>query len=161
MKKNITTKKEYQKPIESIPKKNDLVEGTVMEVGENNIYIDFKGYKIGMVRGKELYDESGEFSNLKKGDKVKATVIKTENEKGIIEFSFRIAGHRIAWERLDKIESDNKTVKVKVIDANKGGLLIKYGKIKGFLPVSHLKPENYPRVKDGDKEKILDKLKSS
>ncbi len=159
MKKNITTKKEYQEPIKSIPKKGDLIEGKVIEVGENSIYIDFKGYKIGIVRGKELFDESGEFSNLKKGDEIKATVTETENEKGLIELSFRIAGHRIAWERLDKIKNKNKTTKVKVVDANKGGLIIKHGKIQGFLPVSHLKPENYPRVKNGDKEKILEKLK--
>src|SRR6056297_3068142 len=159
MKKNITTKKEYQKPIKSIPKEGDLIEGTVMQVKENSIYIDLKGIKTGIVRGKELLDESGEFTNLKKGDKVKATVVKTENEKGLIELSFRIAGHKIAWERLEKIQNENTTVKVKVVDANKGGLIVKYGKIQGFLPVSHLRPKNYPRVKEGDKEKILEKLK--
>ncbi len=160
MKKNITTKKEYQEPIKSIPKKGDLIKGAVIEVDENSIYIDYKGYKTGIVRGRELFDESGQFTNLKKKDDVKATVVETENEKGLIELSFRIAGHRIAWEELEKITQENKTVKVKVIDANKGGLIVQYGKIQGFLPVSHLKPENYPRVKDGDKEKILEKLKS-
>jgi len=46
------------------------------------------------------------------------------------------------------------------VDANKGGLLAKYRQIAGFLPVSQLAPENYPRVSGGDKSKILDKLRS-
>jgi ribosomal protein S1 len=47
-----------------------------------------------------------------------------------------------------------------VADANKGGLLCNYRQISGFLPVSQLAPENYPRISGGDKSKILEKLKS-
>ena len=46
------------------------------------------------------------------------------------------------------------------MDANKGGLLSRYCQIDGFLPVSQLAPENYPRISGGDKSKILEKLKS-
>jgi ribosomal protein S1 len=46
------------------------------------------------------------------------------------------------------------------MDANKGGLLSRYCQIDGFLPVSQLAPENYPRISGGDKSRILEKLKS-
>jgi len=51
-------------------------------------------------------------------------------------------------------------LKVKIVEANKGGLLSRYRQIDGFLPVSQLAPENYPRISGGDKSKILEKLKS-
>jgi ribosomal protein S1 len=47
-----------------------------------------------------------------------------------------------------------------VIDANRGGLMVKVGRIEGFLPVSQLTPEHYPRVDGGDKQRILEILQS-
>lgn len=154
-------KKDYLNLVnESLPKINDLIEGTVIEIGRNEIYLDINGLTTGIVRGPELFDESGEFSNLKKGDRVSATVIDLENEKGLIELSFCQASHKKAWHNLEEFVKKDKTILVKVTKANKGGLIVYYGKIQGFLPVSQLKPENYPRVENGDKNKILDKLKS-
>jgi small subunit ribosomal protein S1 len=46
-----------------------------------------------------------------------------------------------------------------VKEANKGGLIIEWQGIAGFLPASQLKAEHYPRVTDGDKDKILDELR--
>ncbi|MEZ4103304.1 MAG: hypothetical protein R3B55_01960 [Candidatus Paceibacterota bacterium] len=39
------------------------------------------------------------------------------------------------------------------------GLIIEWKGIQGFLPASQLRPENYPRVEDSDKDKILKELK--
>ena len=54
---------------------------------------------------------------------------------------------------------DGLTIEVKVIAANKGGLMIKIDALTGFMPVSQLSPENYPRVANGDKNLILEKLR--
>ena len=48
---------------------------------------------------------------------------------------------------------------VLIKDANKGGLIVEWQSIVGFLPASQLKPEHYPRVADGDKEQIQRELK--
>lgn len=143
----------------SLSRLGDLVEGTVIEIGRNEIYLDVNGLATGIVRGPELFDESGEFSNLKKGDKISATVIDLENEKGLIELSFRQASHKKAWNALEEIYKNEKTLLVKITEANKGGLIVHAGKIQGFLPVSQLKPEHYPRVEEGNKNRILEKLK--
>lgn len=137
----------------------DLVEGTVLEIGRNEIYIDLNGLATGVVRGPELFDESEEFSNLKKGDRVTTTIIDLENEKGLIELSIRSAGHQKAWTKLKTLMEQKKVISVKVTDANRGGLITQYGKIYGFLPVSQLKADHYPRVAGGEKNKILEKLK--
>jgi len=136
-----------------------LIEGTVLEIGRNEIYLDLDGIATGIVRGPELFDESEEFSDLKKGDRVTATVVDLENEKGLVELSFRSAGHQKAWAKLKTLMEQKETVSVKVAEANRGGLIIQYGKISGFLPVSQLKASHYPRVEGGEKNKILEKLK--
>ncbi len=115
---------------------------------------------MGIVRGPELYSEVPEFADLKPGDEIEAAVIDEENENGELELSFRTVGQEKAWNNLRQAFKDKSTIKVKIIDANKGGLLARYCQINGFLPVSQLAPDNYPRISGGDKSKILEKLKS-
>lgn len=157
--KNSSDKKDYLQLVKTLPRIGDLLEGTVIEIGRNEIYLDINGLNTGITRGPELFDESGDFSNLKKGDKIYATVIDLENEKGLIEMSFRQASHKKAWNNLEEIAKNEKPILVKITEANKGGLIVYCGKIQGFLPVSQLKPEHYPRVEEGNKNRILEKLK--
>ena len=77
-----------------------------------------------------------------------------------MELSFREAGHKKAWDHLETIYKKGDIIESKVIDANKGGLMIKIGNVVGFLPVSQLTIEHYPRIEGGDKNKILSHLKS-
>lgn len=142
-----------------IPKIGELVEGMIINMAKNEIQLDINGLTTGVVRGKEIYDESGEYSSIKIGDIVSATVLELENEQGQMELSFRYAGHQKAWQRLEELEKSNVVVEAKVIDVNKGGLMIKVGNVIGFMPVSQLTTEHYPRVEGGDKSRILQALK--
>lgn len=144
----------------NIPKIGDIVIGKVIAASKSEVRLDIGGIFIGIVRGPELYFEAEEFANLKAGDEVEATVIDEENENGDLELSFKQAGQEKAWLKLEEALKNREIVKVRIIDANKGGLLVRYHQIPGFLPVSQLSPENYPRVSGGDKQKILEKLKS-
>lgn len=143
-----------------IPKAGDVVKGTIISMARNEIRVDIDGYKTGVVRGRELFDEAAEYSDLKVGQEVEATVIELENELGEVELSFRFAGQMKAWEALRKMVDSGEIVPAKIIEANKGGLLARVNHVNGFLPVSQLSPDNYPRVTGGDKVKILEKLKS-
>jgi len=141
------------------PALGDVVKGTVISTAKSEFKIDINGILTGVVRGRELFNESDEYAKLKPGDEVEATVLDLENENGEIELSFRYAGQMKAWDNLREAQQKGTVVTVKVTDANKGGLMIRLGSIKGFLPVSQLTPEHYPRVEGGDKNKILEVLK--
>jgi ribosomal protein S1 len=143
-----------------IPQVGDIVKGKVVAASKAEVKLDIDGILMGIVRGPELYNEVEEFANLKPGDEIEAAVIDAENENGELELSFRIVGQEKAWKRLRQALKDKTSVKVKIVDANKGGLLSRYCQIDGFLPVSQLAPDNYPRISGGDKSKILEKLKS-
>lgn len=143
-----------------IPQVGDIIKGRVVTASKSEVKLDVDGILMGVVRGPEMYNEVPEFSELKPGDEIEAAVIDEENENGELELSFRLVGQEKAWNNLRQALKDKTTVKVRIMDANKGGLLSRYCQIDGFLPVSQLAPENYPRISGGDKSKILEKLKS-
>src|SRR4029079_18968433 len=68
-------------------KPGDMVEGTLISVGKNEVYIDLEGYGVGVVRGRELYDDQATLNSLKPGDKIFASVVETENKEGNVELS--------------------------------------------------------------------------
>ena len=151
---------EADNSIKEIPQLGDTVKGLVIAANKKEVLLDINGRMTGIIRGKELYNEADEFCNLQPGDETEATVMELENEQGMLELSFRYAGHQKTWTTLQTYKQDNQTIKAKITDANKGGLLVLINGVPGFLPVSQLSPEFYPRVQGGDKNKILERLKS-
>ena len=144
----------------TIPKLGDTIKGKVLSTKGREIRIDILGLTTGVVRGRELYAEAETYKNLKDGDEVEATVVELENENGEVELSFRFAGQQRAWKDLSELSTSGEPIPVKVLDANKGGLIVRVNHVQGFLPVSQLAPEHYPRVAGGDKQKIFEKLRS-
>ena len=142
-----------------VPKVGDIVRGVVISASKSEVKLDIHGVLVGVVRGPQLYDELEEYSNLKPGEEVDATVIEEENENGELELSFKQAGQEKAWVNLREAYKNQENIYIKILEANKGGLLAHYKQINGFMPVSQLSPENYPRVSGGDQNKILEKLK--
>ena len=103
-----------------LPKKGDLIKGKVISVGSGAIRLDINGVAVGVVRGQELFGESRAFADLEIGDEVEATVLEEENENGEMELSFRVAGNKMVWSRVEQFLKDGLTIPAKVVDANKG-----------------------------------------
>ncbi|MFA4830725.1 MAG: S1 RNA-binding domain-containing protein [Patescibacteria group bacterium] len=143
----------------NIPNVGDIVKGTVISIDRGIVRIDISGIATGVVRGKELFAESQEYTNIAAGDEVEATVLEQENETGEMEMSFRSAGNQRVWNRMEQFLKDGITLSSKVLQANKGGLMMQVDALAGFLPVSQLNPDHYPRVPGGDKNRILEHLK--
>lgn len=144
----------------AVPQIGQIISGTVISASKKEVLVDLPGYGVGIVRGPQLYREAAEYADLKPGEAIEATVVETESDNGNVELSFRYAGHQKVWDSLAKLRDENTILPAEIVEANRGGLMIKLNKIPGFLPVSQLSPEHYPRVPGGDKNKILEKLKS-
>jgi len=140
------------------PQVGDIVEGKAIHVSSNEIYVDLAPFGTGVVYGKEIKDGMGA-GKIKVGDKINATLINLENEDGYIELSIREASYEKAWDDIESKKDTSEKIGTRIISANKGGLLVEVNGISGFLPVSQLSSKNYPRVEDGDKNKILALLK--
>lgn len=154
--KKLLSTKDYVK----VPKEGDTIRGTVIAVSPREILVDLDGYKTGIIRGLELKEAGGAASALKVGDSVEAIVAELENEEGQVELSLRVAGTMRAWDSALAAQASGTIVEAKITDANRGGLMASWGGMTGFIPVSQLSPEHYPRVSGGDKAKILEKLRS-
>ncbi len=133
---------------------NDVVEGTVLSVKKHEVLIDLGAQGVGVVPRREA-----EFAKkLQEGDQVSASVLEVETDEGSPLLSLRKAAKDKGWEEVAKIMEDEQVIEVKAYDANRGGLLIEYEGIRGFMPVSQLSAEHYPRVSSNDKDEILQKL---
>lgn len=154
--KQLLLNKDYLK----VPKEGDLITGTAIAISPREILVDLNGYKTGVIRGYELQDKETLYPVLKVGDVIEATVLELENDEGHVELSLRFAGKTRAWESIKDLHAQGAPVEVKITDTNRGGLMAFFGNVPGFIPVSQLAPENYPRVPGGDKGKILEKLRS-
>lgn len=133
-----------------------VVECEIVEASGHRILCDVGGLTYGFVPEKEFSFDTNE---LKKGDKITASVVSMENKDGYVVLSLRRADRERLWENLKEKMDKGTLVEVKVSNANRGGLMVEIGGVQGFLPVSQLSVEHYPRVEGGDPGQILQKLK--
>jgi small subunit ribosomal protein S1 len=141
------------------PSIGDIVEGPVISIEKSSIYIDLKPYGTGIIYGREFIAARDIIKKIGIGDNIGAKVVDTNNPNGYVELSLKEAKQAIIWSEAQDAINGRKIFELPVTEANKGGLIINWQGIQGFLPASQLKAEHYPRVADGDKDRILDELK--
>lgn len=132
----------------------EVITGTILSVKKHEVLIDLGAQGVGLVPRREV----GHSRKLEAGDEVSASVVEPELDNGYSLLSLRKAAKDRGWEDvLVKMESGD-IVEVVPYDANRGGLLIEFEGVRGFLPVSQLSAEHYPRVGSADKDEILQRL---
>ncbi|MBR0460688.1 S1 RNA-binding domain-containing protein [Candidatus Saccharibacteria bacterium] len=134
----------------------DMVTGKVMTVKKHEVLIDLGPQGVGLVPRRE----ASFARNLNEGDEVTASVIDSEMKDGMVLLSLRKAVKDKGWDEIQSRLEAGEIVEVTPFDANRGGLLAEYEGIRGFLPVSQLSAEHYPRVGSADKDEILQRLNS-
>lgn len=143
----------------NVPAIGEIVSGKIIDKARNALYVDLGLLGIGIIYGRDLFDDIDTFKNANLGDEVQATVQKYDNEDDYIELSLRSATRERSWEELRRKLESGDIIETEILDANKGGLIVRVQGVTGFLPVSQLAQDHYPRVDGGDKTKILVRLK--
>ena len=142
------------------PQVDDVVEGTITAIGRSAVYIDLVPFGTGIIYGREFMNARDVLRKASIGDTISAKVVAIgEHEDGYIELSLKEARQALIWTEAERLVKDQTVLSLEVKDANKGGLILEWQGITGFLPASQLSHEHYPRVQDGDKEKIFSELK--
>ncbi len=140
-------------------KAGDIVEGHIINVQKAAVFVDLGVYGTGIIFGREYINARDIIKNTKSGDLIKAKIIEVQNEDGYTELSLKEARQALVWKEAEELIASKAILDLPVKEANKGGLIIEWKGIQGFLPASQLRPEHYPRVEDSDKDKILRELK--
>lgn len=136
-------------------KAGDVVEGVVSSVKKHEVWIDLGPNGVGVIFRREVGG-----TNLTEGETISASVVDPEMDEGYALLSMKRASKDRGWGELQRLFDEQEIVDVTPYSANRGGLLIEFEGIRGFMPVSQLSAENYPRVSDADKDEILTKLNS-
>jgi len=134
-------------------KAGDMVEGTVSLVRKHEVWVDLGPNGVGVIFRREVGHNP-----LAEGETISASVVDPELDEGYALLSMRRAAKERGWGELQRLFDEQEIVDVVAYDANRGGLLVEMEGIRGFLPVSQLAAEHYPRVSDADKDEILTKL---
>ncbi len=152
------TSKNLEK-VEMPPQLEALVEGPVISIQKSSVFIDLAPFGTGIIYGREFINAREIIRKINIGDTIKAKVVDTDSENGYIELSLKEARQALIWNEAEKAIKAKTPIELVVKEANKGGLILDWQGISGFLPASQLKSEHYPRVEDSDKDKILKALK--
>ena len=148
----------YIEAVKTLPAVGNTVEGTVSAIGRARVYVDIPQIGTGIIYGREYMNARDILRKVGVGDAIEAKVVESENEDGYIELSLKEARQALIWADAEAAVKNATILSLEVKEANKGGLIIEWQGIFGFLPASQLSSENYPRVSDGDKDKILTAL---
>ena len=132
----------------------ESVVGTILSIRKHEVLVDLGAQGVGLVPRREV----GFYRSLNVGDEVTASIVETELDNGYSLLSLRKAVKDRGWDEVLATMESGKVIEVSPYDANRGGLLVEYDGVRGFLPVSQLSAEHYPRVGGSDKDEILSRL---
>ena len=145
-------------PVQKEP--GELVEGTVIGKRRMELFVDLKPFGTGIIYGREFLNARDVIKKINIGDIISAKIVGHAHKDGYVELSLKEARQAAIWKEIEDAIKNKATLDLTVKEANKGGLIIDWQGIDGFLPASQLKAEHYPRVADGDKDKIQSELKN-
>lgn len=122
-------------------KKGITVDGTIISISTKEILVDIGKKSFGIVAEWELEQVRDYVKQLKVNDKVTAQVVNPENDYGYTVLSLRKASHESRWEMLADIKDKGEDIEVVCIEPAKGGILVDWQALRGFIPSTQLSVE--------------------
>ena len=121
------------------PKKNQLVSGRIASVSDREILIDLGAKSEGIVSGKELEALPRDFrQTLEIGQEVYAYVVTPEDRNGNVVLSLARAINERDWRSAEELFQKQEAMESHIAGFNKGGVIVKIGRLRGFVPASQL-----------------------
>ena len=120
-------------------KRGDVVDGVIVRIDQDEILVDIGLKSEGVLSTKEL-PATGDwsFNELHLNDKVLVYVIQPETPDGHALLSLKRANAERQWRIAEEQYKNNELLKARVIDFNKGGLIVDVAGIRGFVPISQI-----------------------
>ncbi len=139
------TNEELMNSIEDSMKKiypRDVVNGTIIDVKDDEVFVDIQYRADGIVKLDEMTEEQRENpkDNFEIGQEVEVYVIKLDDGEGNVSLSTRRVEGMKNWKNLREAYENDQTVEGDVTGANKGGLTARVMGINGFVPASQIAP---------------------
>ncbi|MCB8924609.1 MAG: 30S ribosomal protein S1 [Ardenticatenaceae bacterium] len=121
------------------PQRGDIIHGEILRIDRDVVFIDIGSKRDAMVPYQEVAQLDDEFlENLSTGDTVPVYVTRTPVGSEQLLVSLERGLQELDWERAAKLHEDDTTVELKIVNYNKGGFVVEFGRIQGFVPNSHI-----------------------
>jgi len=135
-------------------KPGDITEGVIVSVTPTDVLVDVGAKSEGIVPAKELERLGRDgLETLKVGDKIFVYVIRSEDREGNLLLSLRRAEEEKDWVDAEKLHASQEAFEGQVAGFNKGGLIVRMGKLRGFVPASQLGPDHQGSDKQQPEER--------
>jgi small subunit ribosomal protein S1 len=122
-----------------LPKRGELLDGEILYIEENAILIDVGAKRDAIVPRKEIEKLSeDQMDDLNVGDQLPVRVMRTPPFTENLVVSIERGLEAQDWERASACKAMDEVLELEVIDRNRGGLLVEFGSIRGFVPNSHI-----------------------
>jgi len=120
-------------------KHGDIVEGMIVSVTPTEVLVDVGAKSEGLVPSKELERLGREgLDSLQVGDTIPVYVVKPEDRDGNVILSIRRAEEESDWLHAQKLFEAGDSLETQIAGFNRGGLIVRLGKLRGFVPASQL-----------------------
>ena len=117
----------------------DIVQGVIMQISPTEILIDVGSKSEGIISGRELDRMDPELrKSLQVGQQVLAFVVRPEDQDGNIVLSLTRAQMETDWRKAEELYAAEEIFEAQVAGHNKGGLIVRIGRVRGFVPSSQL-----------------------
>jgi small subunit ribosomal protein S1 len=138
---------------EETPERGDIVTGMIVAVDGQGLIVGIDGMKRdGVVQRKDLERMAMEPSRFNIGDEIDVMILRVEDEDGNLLLSLSQAQQTEDWKRAEELMTTDGVWEGVVADANRGGLIVPFGNLRGFVPASHVL--DLPRGLNEDERKM-------
>lgn len=121
------------------PKRGDIIQGEILRIDEDVVFVDIGSKRDAMVPHQEIQQLDAAFlKTLSTGDTVPVYVTHTPVGNEQLVVSLERGLQERDWERAAELQKNDETIELDVVNYNKGGLVVEFGRIQGFVPNSHI-----------------------
>lgn len=144
------------------PKHGDILEGVIMQITPNEILVDVGSKSEGIISGRELERMDPELrESLRVGQQVLAYVVRPEDQDGNIVLSLTRAQMEADWRKAEELYAAEEIFEAQVAGHNKGGLIVRIGRVRGFVPSSQLVSVRRRRSEEGGEEDVVEEAEQA
>ena len=132
------------------PVRGDIVMGIVQSIDNMGMLVDLGMKRDGIVPRNDL-ERLGDDVEFAIGDEVPVMIVRSEDDDGNLIVSVAQAKQNEDWLKAEELMNADEIWDGQVSDANRGGLIVPFGNLRGFIPASHV--INLPRGLNEDERK--------
>ncbi len=135
-----------------MPRRGDLLTGTIIAIDEMGMIVDLGLKRDGVISREDLDKLTAEDGKFKVGDEVAVLVMDLQDRDGNLLVSLAQARESSDWVQANHLLESEEIIEAEPVDFNRGGLIVPFGRLRGFVPASHI--SDLPRGLDEDERQI-------